>query len=131
MIGELPSLAIKMSWAHPGLTKSPIIVPPPTAAAAPAGLMPALIINGISVAPTVAAVPAALMMAMLMRKVTTVAIRISQPPIFLSGEARSTTRCSSHLEKVTAAAKPIAAQIGGTRLMLTMPLIKDWKAAIG
>ena len=93
--------------------------------------MPALIINGISVAPTVAAVPAALMMAMLMRKVTTVAIRISQPPIFLSGEARSTTRCSSHLEKVTAAAKPIAAQIGGTRLMLTMPLIKDWKAAIG
>ena len=43
----------------------------------------------------------------------------------------SATRCSSHFAAVTAAAKPIAAQMAGTSVTFVMPFTKAWKAFIG
>ena len=58
-------------WDVPGERYEPI-VPASTAAAAPAGLMPARSITGISVEPTAAAQPAADGMAILTKKVIAV-----------------------------------------------------------
>ena len=76
----------------------------------------------MKVAPAVAAVPAADMMAILMAKVRSVVTGIRRPPSFLRGAATAATRCSSHLEAVTTAAKPIAEQIAGTRVIFVIPL---------
>ena len=69
-----------MFWCgEPGFKNEPI-VPANTAAPAPAGLMPARIIIGISVAPTAAAQPAALGIAVLTINVTIVQAGIKKTP---------------------------------------------------
>lgn len=73
-------------------------MPPPTAAAAAAGRIPARSSSGMKVAPAVAAVPAADMTAMLMRKVRIVAAGMRKPPSFFIGAATAATRCWSHFE---------------------------------
>ena len=83
--------------------------------------MPARIRSGMKVAPAVAAVPAADMMAMLMQKVSTVVTGMRRPPSLFRGAATAATRCWSHFVAVTTAAKPMAEQMAGTRVMFVMP----------
>lgn len=71
------------------------------------------------------------MIAMLMRKVRIVAAGMRRPPNFLSGAATAATRCWSHFEAVTAAAKPMAEQMAGTSVGFVIPFTKDWKALSG
>ena len=70
-------------------------------------------------------------MAMLIKKVITVQAKIKRPPNFFKGAAKAFTKCSSHFEAVTAAAKPIAEQMAGTNVGLVMPLTNAWKALSG
>ena len=83
----LAMLATKTLWDVPGDRYEPI-VPPRTAAAAAAGLMPARSITGMSVEPTAAAQPAADGMAMLMKNVIVVQTGSRKMPRPRIGEAR-------------------------------------------
>ncbi|CDE75674.1 unknown [Sutterella sp. CAG:521] len=87
MTSMLAIAATNALWDVPGERKEPI-VPPITAAAAAAGLIPARNITGIKVEPTAAAQPAADGRAMLMKKVTIVQIGIRRTPKPRIGEAK-------------------------------------------
>ena len=87
-ISDIPAIsATKMLWEVPGEKYEPI-VPPITAAAAAAGLMPARSITGINVEPTAAAQPAADGIAILITKVMAVQTGMRKMPNPRIGEAR-------------------------------------------
>ena len=84
-----------MFWCgEPGFKNEPI-VPANTAAPAPAGLTPARIMIGMSVAPTAAAQPEALGIAVLTINVTMVQAGMRKIPKCLKGAASNVTKCKS------------------------------------